>query len=546
MTSTTGARRAARPGGGHRWVQLMLAVALLTVVWVLLWRLPVLMGDDRFFATASNLPGGAQTREGISKVMEDAWYRYNGRLADGLGPVYFALGDTVMRLIMAVSYVLMTVLMWLWYRIARPGHDDEPRNRFWAEFGLFALVPFVMVGTHHRLAGESIFLAAAVWNYVIPVNLALLAFLPFLRRVSGRPGSVIWEVLAAPVIVVTMVMHEMVSIACCCLVAAGLWWLRRQWRDWRNLLVVVPTCYGMYLKVQAPGLWNRADREEHSLEADGLVGVVDKLQRAAAALSDHYTYYLVLTVLVIAAVLVLALTGHAHESRMRRVGAWSVLPLLGLLILVSWRFRYAVAHMVPDSVPQLRDLTRPHQVVILALSVALLGVVVWLALRRIPQRCGPLPGLVAAAFLGTLGVTVLLARPEFGHLQRASLAALLLLGFLAAVLAADLLPLLRRQHLAAMLLGVQVFVGVEGAVFSATQLAVNRSAWDEVEEQIAQARRGEISEILIPQRLPCGDLTWYYWPPHVERTYEQLRVYHGLDDSVQFTPIISDRPCSMN
>ena len=334
-------RREGGGSSGRQWLRPVAAAALLMIVWMVLWRLPILMGDDRFFATASNLSGGAQTPEGILKVMEDAWFLYNGRLADGLGPVYFAFGNTVMRLIMALSYVLLAVLMWLWFRIASPERgDDAPRGRFWIEFTLFALVPFVLVGTHHRLAGESIFLAAAVWNYVIPLNLALLVFLPFLRRVCGKAGSVLWEVVAAPFIVVAMVMHEMVSIAFAALVVAGVWQLRGQWKDWRHLLVIVPTAYGMYLKVNAPGLWNRADREEHSLAADGLEGLVDKLQRAAGAFTDYYTYYLLLTVLVVLAVLLLSVARQPGErpepgTRLRRIAVWAVPMVLGLLVLLS-------------------------------------------------------------------------------------------------------------------------------------------------------------------------------------------------------------------
>lgn len=531
-----------------RWFPVLGITFLFLVIWILFWRLPVLMGDDRHFAIASNLSGGAQTAEGILKVIEDTWYLYNGRLADGLGPAYFALGNTAMRLIMAISYVLMAVLMWVWYRVSLPREiDADSKNHRWLELSLFAMMPFVLLGAHHQIAGESIFLAAAVWNYIIPLDLALLAFLPFLLRVCGRPAPVIWEVLAVPIIGVTMVMHEMVSIACCCLVLAGLWQLRRSWVDWRHLLVIVPTVYGMHLKVQAPGLWERADREEHSLETSGLEGLIDKLQRASGALSDYYTYYLPLTLLVVLAVILLTVRGAEQASRSRslRIAGWSVPIILGVLILMSWRFRYAVARLAPDQLILLREISRPYQAAIMLLSVVLLGVVLLISYRRIPERCGPLPALVGTAFLGTLGVTALLARPEFGQLQRAGLAALLLLGFLGAILGAALLPDLRRRHLVAMLLGVHLFIGLEGGAFSMTQLLVNRAAWDEVELQVRQAQLGEITEILIPERLPCVDVTWYYWPPHVERTYEQLRIYYGLDSSVRFIPINPDRPCSL-
>ena len=96
----------------------VIAYGVLTLIWVVLWRFPVLMADDRFFAIASELPGGAQTWDGIVKTFKDCWKLINGRLVDGFGTVLFALGNTGIRLAMALFYVALTAMVWVYLRLA--------------------------------------------------------------------------------------------------------------------------------------------------------------------------------------------------------------------------------------------------------------------------------------------------------------------------------------------------------------------------------------------------------------------------------------------
>lgn len=87
MTQTTaGAQRPRAQHFGSRVLKApVVAHAGLLISWMVLWRFPVLMGDDRFFAITSELSRGRRTWEGIVKIIRDCWTIHNGRLADGAG-----------------------------------------------------------------------------------------------------------------------------------------------------------------------------------------------------------------------------------------------------------------------------------------------------------------------------------------------------------------------------------------------------------------------------------------------------------------------------
>ena len=96
---------------------------LLAVFWGCLWRLPLLNGDDRLFANASNLPHGRQTWAGITTMVDKTWNTFNGRLADGLGAAWFGFGLGGARVLMALGYVLFAFLVWVY--ATRLGPKDE-------------------------------------------------------------------------------------------------------------------------------------------------------------------------------------------------------------------------------------------------------------------------------------------------------------------------------------------------------------------------------------------------------------------------------------
>lgn len=126
MTQTTaGAQRPRAQHFGSRVLKApVVAHAGLLISWMVLWRFPVLMGDDRFFAITSELSRGRRTWEGIVKIIRDCWTIHNGHLADGLGSVLFGLGNTGIRLAMALFYTTLTFLLWAYVRL--PGGPPAP------------------------------------------------------------------------------------------------------------------------------------------------------------------------------------------------------------------------------------------------------------------------------------------------------------------------------------------------------------------------------------------------------------------------------------
>ena len=208
----------------------VIAYGVLTLIWVVLWRFPVLMADDRFFAIASELPGGAQTWDGIVKTFKDCWKLINGRLVDGFGTVLFALGNTGIRLAMALFYVALTAMVWVYLRLAAEAmrrplpalSGKDARGRTWICWLLAASWPFTLIGLSAGVAGESVMLMAATWNYVFPLALLLAALYPLFRRWAGRPAAWWAELLSVPLVFVTFLMHELVTVTGVVLVGVAL------------------------------------------------------------------------------------------------------------------------------------------------------------------------------------------------------------------------------------------------------------------------------------------------------------------------------------
>ena len=51
-------------------------------------------------------------------MFDDCWRLINGRLADGFGTMLFALGNTALRLAMALFYVALTAMLWCYLRLS--------------------------------------------------------------------------------------------------------------------------------------------------------------------------------------------------------------------------------------------------------------------------------------------------------------------------------------------------------------------------------------------------------------------------------------------
>ncbi|WP_394277866.1 hypothetical protein [Luteococcus sp.] len=525
-----------------------LAHLALFVLWAVLWRLPVLMGDDRFFAVASGLPGGDQSLHGAWRMLMDCLQVYNGRWVDGIGAALFALGDTGIRLLMAALQVALTALLWAWVKASRelaaqPGAPAVASQGWdWTVWALLAGVPFVLVATNLGNAGESVFLMAATWNYVLPLDLLLLALLPVVRSLVSAGRLEGWHRAGLVLLPLAVSSHELVMVLG--IVMVGVLVLadsgRRAHRQlWGQVGLAVGL--GALAKLSTPGLWARASNYADQ-GADGLGPVRQKLASAALSASSVALHDAAVLVLLLVC---LALCGVSLQGagRTRRLAARRLL-VAALACLLSW----FVLSVVVASGPVMLEL---HPKVLDGLDPALCTAVVlsslgfWAAVTALALvlgvrrwgvlGCAGVAGAAACFALGLLGASpwyALVHRTFFLSLLLAVVAAVAGLAQQqgAAVSAAWVLP--ARQ----LLMAAAALLAAQGLFISGLQLAANRAYWRTVEAQVVQARAGRAEVVTIAEHLPCPGVTWYFDSGNPTRARAQWRTYYGLPATVEIVP----------
>lgn len=510
-----------------------LTIALQLAFWVLLWRLPLLMGDDRLFAVASGLPSGQQTLSGIRKMVELTWFTMNGRLADGLGPVYFMLGENSARLFFAALYPLLTFLLWRWYRIFAPAHDT-PRSalQIAGELFLFASIPFLAIGFDPHVAGHSIFLMAAVWNYLIPLVLILATLLPFARRITGTPYPLWSEITVIPFIIIAMIMHEMATVTALCLVTAALIFHPRNLTRYTVFFTLTPLLVGAAIKFTAPGLSARAERNHLELDTSGLVKFKERIARFGGTLSDYGSYQLALILLTLACVILFVFLAHTQGQQVNQrlaKGATFIIALaLPGWVFLSRRMRLGVARLYEEHREYTLDEFFHTSSLIFIFGVLTIGALFFLHTQLPKESTGTLPHILLVAAFLMLGVEMFTATTQFGELNRAHYFTEILLG-------TAIVSLVLRMKVSGVpawvttsLVTVITMLTIMNLSSATHHLLINHSVWANVSTQIDSVRRGDSSHITVPTTLPCTDVASYYFPGDRERAANEFRTYYDL------------------
>lgn len=577
-------------------------------LWLSLWQLPFLQGDDRFFATASGLPFGRQTWGGITDTVVNTWGHYNGRLADGVGPVYFAFGDQASRVFMTLMYLAFTAALWAWVhkaselsatplaKLVPASTKDEAPWSALIPWALTALVPLLLVGSFLPVAGQSVFLMAAVWNYIFPLAIGLAAFYPALaatvtilggngtssdtppRRANPATEAITTSLLLL-LMVFAMNLHEMVSLALialvlACLVATYLPGLgaatgntpRIRAARWRLHVYALTALVGMILKLLAPGLWRRHGAlgryEDYSFgRIQGLV------VRAGAAVTDVGSDYLALILLVAGAV---ATVYWLHrEVRLSRKMTM-VLVTIWLASTCIWAVvsfhRRALRLAAPAGTRPL-DPAYLMQSALIAQGAALVSLLLlaW-AIWRLPLRIGGImPHVSSVAATLTFAAAAALSTSHIGGINRALYVFVIFAAVTVVALIVGVWKARAVAEAAAFAAGrargdtdtggpgrfvsnfaVVVLVAVAGigTVRAGVGLYVNRAAWNTVETQVEQYRAGQVEAVLIPTSMPCDKLTWYYWP-NDEAIGIFLGRYYGLPEAGVFAPVPNIASCPL-
>lgn len=540
---------------------------LLAVFWGCLWRLPLLNGDDRLFANASNLSHGRQTWAGITTMVDKTWNTFNGRLADGLGAAWFGFGLGGARVLMALGYVLFAFLVWVYATRLGPKDEGDYAQlspwRTWVRRDLLAqllasAIPFMLIGFHFHLSGDAVFSMAVVWNYLFSLNLVLLAFYPLARAARGG-FSWRWQLAAAPLIVLAMVMHEMTSVAALGLVAGLLAFCPRLLTRPVTWVSLAATGYGFYLKVTAPGLWERIERNSKPTGSpnDLLPEEVKLHLRLAGTLANVAVVYIALVVLVAATLIWLhgralltttPLWSRWQPSRSLWVGSLVALYVVSAACVGAWIMagrRYLL--IIDDAygrgryplITQMDDASGA----VIGWAIASFVMLALLALTLPRQLVGPLPLALFGAIAVSLAANSYMARSLYAGVGRDHYIALLLMGTLIITNLVALARLSGAGRAVSVLSGGVLFVATSTLVLCANQLLVNYGAWQQVEAQFTAAASGQSTLVEIPKTMPCNNVISYQWIDPPTSNVKHLRIFYGLDSKVQIKTVPQELTC---
>lgn len=167
---------------------------------------------------------------------------------------------------------------------------------------ILASFPFLIIATNTEVAGESVLLAAAHWNYMMPLALVLIALYPFIRKLNGlRVPSWVWFG-SLFLIVISLQMHEMLMVS----VVGGFigfvlynpYLLKEKW----FLSAVSAVVIGALLKLSSPGLWARSGKRGVGGYSTGLTDTEKLILKVASVFSDYPVLYPLISIGLIASV----------------------------------------------------------------------------------------------------------------------------------------------------------------------------------------------------------------------------------------------------
>ena len=304
--------------------EVLLIQAISTAVWIFLLRLPVLMGDDRFFANASGLPAGKQTAGGIIRLIKKLILEYNGRLADPLGALWFGMGNNLFRTFMAINYPLMAFLLTLMLIQLVKLPNLSNAHSYFDPIKLLILancIPFLICFIYPTLAGQGVFLFAAIWNYILPINVILIVlFVGSVtldsRNTAGRKIFVTGFIFA---LTLSLMMHEILTIAFAGSVFAFILMVgvKRAFKNYLPLLL--GTAGGTVGKFLTPGLWRRANRpirpDDNEIYINYSFGRLRALNGIGFDIAKHYwVLFLLFSAIVCLVFIKLQKLGVVHKQ----------------------------------------------------------------------------------------------------------------------------------------------------------------------------------------------------------------------------------------
>ncbi|MEL4359419.1 MULTISPECIES: hypothetical protein [unclassified Luteococcus] len=516
---------------------LVLVWTLAAIAWQRLWVFPTLSNDDLFFMTRNEVPPTELTwrlwRENLSHDLA----RRNGRSADAVAQLVFALGPTGTRLVMAGVCWATCLLVWLWARQFIPA--DVARTARGRVADALAVAGALTLPTacsfwDRWLDSTTLYFMAATIGYPGGLALFLAATLPLshaLRRPTTRPWLV-W--LSLPVTVVTAYHHEILALMLAGFAATALLcWPRCRYRASTAAALLLTVGISLY-RLTTPGLQRR-----RKITADVQRQEPHHLQDAVFALAHfqqrHWGYLLLLA----GAVVLVGLAGLARGSARRWVSLAGMTLTVTAVSLWCWLGDRTLAQLDARDVQAWFQMPTGWPLVLCFVGLWLGGVLTALAGRRpavVDDGEWPLVLVLAPAAIAPLVPFALRGfenRPLFF-----AYAMFLLTGLCAAVwvvATGRLRPVSLTVQLAAVVMAlVALGPGTVSWYRAWHGLQENHATELWATQQLEMARDHQLYVVVLPRTLPRTDYA-SNWPGFRDSSLGRIRTLYQLEENVSLS-----------
>lgn len=508
-------------------VEVFLWVAAL-YQWCRLWRFPTISNDDLYFMTRLKLPGAAVSWSTWWPALADDLWSRNGRSADAVAELIFALGERPMRISMALLCWGISLASWQWLKALAPTLFESRGPRLLAMLALIA-TPMAMIQADGDFGGNLLFFMSATVGYGGGVILLLMGTYPLIKTLGGHPVPVWQHWMGLALMVLGAWHHEVIAMALLGIVTGCA--VVRNPRRWDPTLrwSVALGCMACVARMATPGMWARRAKV-----SDGQSGLSRQARLMFDALSGfqakegYFLYAMVVVILCWTAVVWLSRPQRRRE-----------LTICGLMLAFSgylWRW-------LGNGWIRASESWRSDQAVgwrwglplLLAAALLLVAAVVSLLLAAHATQTTRLVvvPLVAAAFSMAIPV---MAGSSYGRPVYFTALLLQLTTIVVAVacinssLEADSHPLAAVVCVA--LLGHVVVSGQILWQKSWAALEQNHHAWQEVERQIDEAKAGRTTRVEVPIALPVPGFA-RDWPAGRTGALERIPVLYDLPPDVE-------------
>lgn len=517
--SSSVAARAGSPRRSPAWLFPALLTLGSLIVWGVIFRSWIMMGDDYLFMAQFGRPGHDFTfAEWWSALAED-WGVRNGRLADGVLRAVLRPGTWLYPLLAPVMLTATGVAAAWTISLGR----DSAGVPLWLWLAGLLAVP-VTVWNAPSMAGDAIYWAAGGINYALPLVLLLCSIGLYAVAIQRPDLHWGWVAAGAVLLVLTDALQELSALALFVITVVVL--IHRWGTMTPKLWTLVGSALAAFaVHMSAPGLHQRGDIVAEGAIDSPILALVHSLAWGSSALWAKTS---LVWISLVAALAVLAASQWVARPRTARLAltgaiAGAVFSLAASSYLARWLPTRGLVEGTTDKVPAQAWLL----MLIMIATMAVIGLVFLMGAEVFGLATPLLWAGYVGACMPSFAVGVAGSRAQF-------MPAVLILLVVVSIAFRFLPTRPGVQRLAAAaVIGSMLLPSLLWADAASAQAARNKEfAETEIIGPLLEARESGATRVVVPEKLPFPGLG-YAKAFDMERYHEDFRVYYDLPEGTE-------------